>query len=435
MTELINESPKSFEELVKSVTENIESTDVVSTGAIPRDAELDSLRGEVDKLNSEQARLREQQLTYNRASEQYRQVDERLRSVATDLRSAAGKLKEKEQSLGDYIIAEKQFLDAEKTESTSEMLLAHDRLLVFMQRERDADRWNNALLAAELVVHIAETVRGVEKMRANALDSLRGDQVKVANEVVSEIRQSKAEYDRSQLEMKRLQDALKEAQSKLAEFEKAEAKDLKAVDKKYAEVLNKTKEQAKKNVAALSDPTNRSRNTATTPAPTPAPTPVPTPAPSARSNKQQPQAAVQPNPNNPPKQAADKRLTPRIPTDLSTPFSKQESDAVWALLMTSLGRTGDTSAVTITRREFARATSSDEQLKALFGVDLRQRFRAIDNDANQRMTKSELVSWLSYPSLRKSRTPSFGAVRDSMALFDAVKDGTGRIHDEEFELA
>jgi multidrug resistance efflux pump len=108
------------------------------------------------------------------------------------------------------------------------MLAAHDRLVTFMRREREADRWENAMLAAQLVAHIVESVRKIEKTRADALDGLRAEQLKVAGEVVAEIRQSKAEFDRSQQEMKRLQDALKEAQAKLQSFEKAEAKDLKS---------------------------------------------------------------------------------------------------------------------------------------------------------------------------------------------------------------
>jgi hypothetical protein len=78
----------------------------------------------------------------------------------------------------------------------------------------------------------------------------------------------------------------------------------------------------------------------------------------------------------------------------------------------------------------------------LFGTDTRQRFRAIDNDCNQRMTRSELVSWLAYPSLRNSRTPSFGTPsgpRDSMLMFDSVKAGTRRhadgVEEDDFELA
>ena len=116
----------------------------------------------------------------------------------------------------------------------------------------------------------------------------------------------------------------------------------------------------------------------------------------------------------------------------NTPFSKLEADATWKLILATLRKTSDPDTTTITRLEFTRATASDEQLKRLFGTATRQRFKDVDTDLNQRMSRNELVRWLSYPSLRKSQTSASAsdAPLDSMVAFDLIKRGTRRHTDD-----
>lgn len=409
----------------------------IETGVAPKDPELEGLRTQVKNLKSEQSSLREKQLEFNRASEPYKQVDQKLSAVSDDLQKAESKLLDKERSLGDYIKAEKQFIDAERTNDTVGMLAAHDTFVKFMQRERDGERWGNALLSSKMVVHAVETVRKIEKVRADALDKLRAEQISVANEVVAEIKQSNAEYERSQLEMQRLQDALKAAQQKLDAFEKSEAKDLKTVDEKYADVLQKAAEQLRKNAAAAaaakqpvsnadSEPKPRSifSRKEPTPAPTPSPPipPAPTPPPAT------PPTPTPPPPLTPPVPPQPKKPVVKIPTSLETPFSEAEANETWKLTIAATGKlVSNLDTATITRSEFRRAVSRDGTLTRLFGRDGSGSFRQIDSDENSRVTRSEFIAWLKFPSLRRGRVPSFGVpFRNCMVAFDSIERGIAR---------
>jgi exonuclease VII small subunit len=401
---------------------------LMETGVAPKDPELENLRKRVQNLKSEQSSLREKQREFNSASEPYKQVDQKLSAVSDDLQMVESKLFAKEQSLGDYIKAEKQFIDAERTSDTVGMLAAHDTFVKFMQRERDGERWGNALLSSQMVVHAVETVRKIEKTRADALDKLRAEQISVANEVVAEIKQSNAEFERSQLEMQRLQNALKAAQQKLDAFEKSEAKDLKTVDEKYADVLQKAAEQLRKNAAAAaaakqpvsnadSEPKPRSifSRKEPTPAPTPAPPTPPTPT---------PPPATPPTPT-PPVPPQPKKPVVKIPTSLETPFSEAEANETWKLTIAATGkRVSNLDTATITRSEFRRAVSRDGTLTRLFGRDGPGSFRQLDSDENSRVTRSEFTSFLKFPSLRRGRVPSFGVpFRNCMDAFDSIERG------------
>lgn len=454
--------PKTFEERVQGTLASIESIETdkavdsitleslavearreeaaveaeVATGAIPTETvhfdatvvdPLEALRKRLASAQVERDNAVKDRDLYSRSAPQYASADERVRKADAERRSVEESIRSQERTLKDYFDAKRAYELADKEKDSGALQAAHDQAMRFFESSRASEMWTNALLGVDLARIALESIAKLEAEHAAALKSTREEQIASLRALKSEVGGLESAAKAAALELEKLQKQMAEAKQRIAEIEKKESGDVSEAKKLYSKAAERASEQ----LAKMATPKKQTR-------------PIPVQAAPARSNKKQsPEQSEQPQQQQqqqriPAPVADDKRAAPRkprVPNDLSTPFSKQESEAVWTLLMMALGRTGDTSAVTITRREFTRATSSDEQLKALFGVDLRQRFRAIDNDSNQRISKTELRDWLAFPSMRRSRTPSFGAVRDAMALFDAVKDGTGRIQDEEFELA
>jgi hypothetical protein len=379
---------------------------------------LKALKNSVSDIQKERAEVLSQRELYSKSSDQFKQIDERVQDVERRLRDKENELKSEEKRLSEFLEVFRAHQAGVEQKSTKQLERSHARAYELFQRARGREEWQLAGISISLLLDCLDAITSLESDAASKLAASRKEQRALAAGLQKEVADSKAAAEKAASDLAALQQQIDSARKRMSELEKKEANDLRSAESNYEKAMVATQK-----LSLVPEPDIV------------APVLPPSPARPASVAKEVKVVKNQNSFFSRGGRGEEPAASPnKLPPSLEVPFTRNEVDVVWSLLLKGANIPNTDRAPTdfrLSKADYLRAVRNNFELARLFGdrPPAHLLYDAMDANRDSAVSFREFENYMRYPSARRGERRSPLNTRDSLdarTVFDDICTGTTR---------